>query len=166
MLKRWILATCAVVGVLGGCGRPRDPVSEDKFRVAAWRGDLEEVERWLADGMAVDVPGENGRTALYLAASEGRHAVVRLLLERGADVNAADSAGFTALFGAAQADDVEMVRLLLDAGANVNAPIKDPSSPLMGQTPLDWTSETGKRGAAAQLLRSRGGKTREELQAK
>jgi ankyrin repeat protein len=59
--------------------------------------------------------------ALPVAIRDGNHAMVRRLLDQGADANARDPAGETALMQAALNADAEMVRLLLDRGADVNA---------------------------------------------
>lgn len=37
------------------------------------------------------IGGQNGRTALFAAAAEGREEAIKLLLERKADVNKADT---------------------------------------------------------------------------
>ena len=61
-----------------------------------------------------------GMTALMWAARTGHEAVVRLLLEEGADVNAKNKSGETALMGAANKGYETIVRLLLEKGADVN----------------------------------------------
>jgi uncharacterized protein len=49
----------------------------------------------------VDARFNNGRTALMKAAGEGQEAVVRLLLENGADPNVRLTSGWTAMIEAA-----------------------------------------------------------------
>ena len=62
------------------------------------------------------------RTALMAACSnDGHPAIVRLLVERGAEVNTKGERGFTALHWAAMHGDVESVKYLLSKGANPNA---------------------------------------------
>eukprot|EP00899_Mesostigma_viride_P003715 jgi/Mesvir1/13344/Mv24003-RA.1 len=68
---------------------------------------------------------------LIEAAEQGDLAVVRLLVEDGADVNAEDKEGSTALMAAARTGHVESFWLLLENGAHVNARNKHGSSPLM-----------------------------------
>ena len=78
-------------------------------------GDLELVRLLLAKK-----PDRDGlRSALYQAISSKHLAVVRQLLEAGADVN--DNANSTALATAAYYGDPEIVKLLLARGADVNA---------------------------------------------
>jgi hypothetical protein len=62
-----------------------------------------------------------GDTALHSAARGGNEAVVRLLVDRGADVNAKDKYGQTALYSAACGGNEAVVRLLVDRGADVNS---------------------------------------------
>ncbi|RMZ74098.1 hypothetical protein GMOD_00004939 [Pyrenophora seminiperda CCB06] len=73
----------------------------------------------------VDIRDDFGKTALHLAALRGNEAVVRLLVEKGADVKAKDKNGMTALHGAASEGNEAMVRLLVDRGADVNAKSND-----------------------------------------
>jgi ankyrin repeat protein len=73
--------------------------------------------------------GENRRTPLMLlffsgeacARPEQGHAIVALLLQRGADVNQVDENKNTALMFAVDKCDRQTVRLLLKAGAKLNA---------------------------------------------
>ena len=62
-----------------------------------------------------------GMTALMWASHCGHEAVVRLLLEKGADINAKDPFGGTALKEAADEGRKTLVRLLLEKGADINA---------------------------------------------
>ena len=71
----------------------------------------------------------------------GDAALVKRLLDAGADPNAANSAGATALMWAAP--DLETMRVLLDAGADVNARSEDRRSALL------ITSGSVGRGAGA-----------------
>jgi ankyrin repeat protein len=59
-------------------------------------------------GRAIDVADTRGRTALALAAYEGRTDLVRMLLDSGADPNVADSDGRTALFHAVMRNHPEV----------------------------------------------------------
>ena len=139
---------------------------------AAYLGDVDELRRHLDDGTdpgdrtsGVDLlswsafggaehtakllleRGAGADTgALHFAAGGARLALVRLLLEAGADVNRRDPAtGRTPLHAAIAAgpagDAPEIVRVLLDNGADVNA------------TTLDGASALGMSHLAAARLR-------------
>ena len=77
------------------------------------------------------------RTALHRAASNGHEAVVRLLLEKGANFEAKNSCEKTALHCAAMGGHEAVVRLLLEKGAD----IEDKDS--HGMTALEWATEMG-----------------------
>lgn len=104
---------------------------------AAYRGDLETVRDFLADGFDVSAANEVGYTVLMAAARGGNLEILRLLLDRGAMVRQADHYGYTVLHWmvgqsvidtAAQA---EGVKLLIAAGADVNVGNGDGITPLM-----------------------------------
>lgn len=57
---------------------------------AAHRGELDKITRLLDTGLNVNETDVNGRTALHVAASEGRASIVSYLLERGANPKAID----------------------------------------------------------------------------
>jgi ankyrin repeat protein len=86
---------------------------------SALNGDAASATRLLAAGANVNDTAASGATALVLAAHRGHRALVRFLLESGADPDAA-SAGYTALHSAVLRGDQEMVKILLAHRANVN----------------------------------------------
>nr|CDP29975.1 Putative protein of unknown function [Podospora anserina S mat+] len=61
------------------------------------------------------------RTGLRSAASHGRDARIRELLDRGADIDARDEGGFTALMWAVDGGHLSTVRLLVENGADLDA---------------------------------------------
>ena len=82
---------------------------------------------------------------LLKMAKEGQDALVRTLLEAGAEVNARDENGRTALMLAALGGHLETVKSLLDAGANADAKDHD------GETAHNLASEQG-QNEIVQLL--------------
>jgi ankyrin repeat protein len=67
------------------------------------------------------VEGDEYATALYTATRGGHEAVVKLLIERGANVNAQGGRYGTALQAAAWGGQEAVVKLLIERSANVNA---------------------------------------------
>ena len=87
---------------------------------AASAGDVGAVHRFLADGADVDFIA-NGRfnsTPLQEAARAGHLAVVRMLLQAGADPNHSDNDTFTPANSAAGAGNWEIVKFLVWEGAD------------------------------------------------
>ena len=78
-----------------------------------------------------------GMIELYLVAYFGIKAIVKLLLEKGADVNAADQFGRTPLYQATKRGHIDIIKLLLEKGADVNAVNS------FGRMPLSWASGRG-----------------------
>jgi ankyrin repeat protein len=86
-------------------------------------------------------------TPLADAARARQHAVVRTLLQQGADASAAAGDGMTALHWAAMNGDLEMVHMLLAAGANLKAATR-----IDAATPLLLAAENGRAAVVGALL--------------
>ena len=95
--------------------------------------------------------------SIHDAAHTGNIEAVKQHLASGADLNAKDSEGGTPLHHAAWNGHKEIAELLIEKAADVNA---------LGDngTPLDWAIFR-KHPETVELLRKRGGKTGEELEA-
>ena len=119
------------------------------FVAAAATGDLDAVTRYLDAGVSVETrEASDSWSALHAAAVRRHPAIVRLLLERGADVDTVVDRLGTPLANAAGPGSVEIVRLLLDAGADVNS--KRGSVDDTG--PIAAAAEWGNSGVMAMLL--------------
>lgn len=116
---------------------------------AATVGNVEAVRKALdGDQAAVDDSGNDGYSALHLAAWFGRLEVARLLLERGADPNAVaqNDARVTPLHSAVSARHRDLVSLLLALGASANVFEHD------GRTPLHTAAHNGDEAIVSLLL--------------
>jgi hypothetical protein len=86
---------------------------------AARSGDESALRAALEEGMWTEArEPSDGRSALMIAAEEGRLGCVGALLEEGADVEARDEWGNDALMLAAAGGRTECVKALLGAGAH------------------------------------------------
>jgi len=145
---------------------------DDRVAVAATeavqRGDLNALRELLRDhpGLASAEIGDEGevgtrRSLLHAATDWPGHfpnnvAVVRLLIEHGADVNVrfAGPHTETPLHWAASSDDVDVLDALLDAGANIEAS----GAVIAGGTPIADATAFGQWNAARRLV-ERGART-------
>jgi ankyrin repeat protein len=124
--------------------------AEDGFtalHLAAFFGHVEAVRLLLRHGAKLESVAENPMRVrpLHSAAASGDRAVVRLLVDAGADLDAKQEGGFTPLHAVAQNGDDEGVELLLEAGA-----LPDPRTD-DGRTPEDLALAAGHRMLAARL---------------
>lgn len=86
----------------------------------ARNGDEALIE-YLDNGVSPDLANQDGNSLLMLAAYAGHTAIVRGLLERGADVDKQNNRGQTPLAGAVFKKYDEVVDVLIDAGADPHA---------------------------------------------
>jgi ankyrin repeat protein len=125
-----------------------DVNAQNAFHATAliWAGGDAVKSRMLIEhGADVNVRTQQERTPLMAAAKRnGNGALVRLLLEKGADVK---TPGDTPLIQAAQSGDVEIMRTLIERGANVNC-----ISPRLGETPLMYAAASDNVEAVRLLL--------------
>lgn len=98
--------------------------AEQDIYVASARGNVARVKELLdARPELLNAFAPDGHVPLGLAAFFGQHAVVELLLDRGAQVNLSskNAQKVTPLHGAVSRGDSAIAKLLLDKGAQVNA---------------------------------------------
>jgi hypothetical protein len=123
----------------------------DRFgRTELWRaareGQVEEVERLIAQVENPNARDIDDEGPLHAAVRGGRAKVVELLAAYGASVHAANRYGATPLHIAIDASQPEIARVLLTSGADVNA--RD----MFGMMPLHEAVLAGNRELAALLL--------------
>lgn len=97
------------------------PIPSAEFLVmSAVDGNIEAVKLFLAAGYSPDSE-DGGSPAIVRAATFGHPAIVRLLMDAGADINAVDEANTTALMRLAEkCAATETLRLLIEAGAKTD----------------------------------------------
>lgn len=83
---------------------------------------MEVAKALIARGTpAINASDEDGLTILIIAAREGDHEAVKLLIDHGADVNAEQEEGRTALMMAAINGHLNVTKTLLSGGATIDA---------------------------------------------
>ncbi len=124
-----------------------DPASVNSFApdgftplgLASFFGHPGIVEFLLNAGAQVNQASKNPTNVapIHSAAASRNAAILRLLLDRGADPNARQDSGFVPLHSAAANDDRESAALLLSRGADLNAKADN------GKTPADFARDRG-----------------------
>ena len=115
---------------------------------AARDGDLKRVQVLVVE-QGVDkeeTGGLYGSTPLYAASRNGHLAVVRYLVEQGADMEKVNSHGWTPLIEATFCGHLEVVRYLLEQGA------KRDKADTLGWTSLHWAASKGHLETAKLLM--------------
>ena len=106
--------------------------AEDLIR---YTDDVKGLSALIAQGVDVKRPSKNsqGRTLLFSAATEGKIAMMDVVLKAGADPNAKDESGMTALRHVAWTgkNQVNVTKRLIAAKADVNLAADDDWTPLI-----------------------------------
>lgn len=97
---------------------------------AILKNDIKELQRLLEEGVPIDTPDRDGRSALFQAVVDGNFDVVRLLVEHSANVNHRDTKGKTPLHFAAGEVQNKIAAYLLSQGAEIDAQDDDGNTPL------------------------------------
>ena len=114
----------------------------DEWHRAAIEGDVDVIERLVAEGLAVDGRDRYGQTALMLAAMHGRKPVVDLMLAHDGDLDVTAKYGLSALMLAIINRHDDIATTLIEAGAD---------------TTLRGTGAPGFAGKSARDLAKKGG---------
>ncbi len=107
---------------------------------------LSVVRKLIAERADVNMPSNDGSSALLWAAFHGDVEMTKALLAAGATVETANRYGVTPLLQASRNGDVEVIKALLDAGAQATRWHAE------GETPLMAAAKTGHVDAVKLLL--------------
>ena len=120
-----------------------------EIAVAAQRGELQQVVKWLQKGGqvdALDALDESRGGLLHAAAVGGRLRVAKELLQRGASIDLRSAKGSTALMVAAVMGQTAVVRMLLEHKASIDL------QNMCGSTALMHAAIKGKKECVQELL--------------
>jgi len=112
------------------------------FLTAASNGQLDVVEKLIAEGIDINTKSITGDTALSLAANGGHVDTVNCLIGHNADVNIQNANGTSALIFAYQKGYQQIAELLITNGADVNAVNHK------GESALDLSRQSGSQEIA------------------
>lgn len=147
MTRTWLLGTLFTAGLLLAQTVPPGDGSTPLHQ-AVYQDEIETARRLIAAGADVRAATRIGAiTPLLVAAKNGNPAMIKLLVDAGADPKSANAQGTTALMMAAAAGNAEAVNLLIDKGADVNA-----RESAHGQTALMFASSLNRVAAVKALL--------------
>ena len=122
-LSVWSVPECYTIMEMlvdnGAKVNARDRSGQCALHFAAFRGDVEALDRLLGYGARIDNADQDGRTALWFAARSGHCKATSFLIERGAQVNVQDYEK-SALWEAIYSQHAPVIDTLLKHGANVN----------------------------------------------
>lgn len=130
MGKLVLAVAIGVAVILAGAVFGAEAAEPKNLRQAAYLGDVESINKFLARGDDINGANKDRRTPLYYAIQEDELEAAKVLLEKGAKPDIADCNGMVALHVAALNGDMVAVRLLVGHGADVNIFTPGGASPL------------------------------------
>ena len=142
------LALVGTVMALGACQKDEkkpDAAMSQEMVVAIVQGKPIEVKQLLDKGESVDAK-QGGKTALHMAAMNGKVDIISILIARGAKVDNQDEEGVTPLMLAASTGKIEAVQALLAQGAKIETQNK------LGENALHIAGAHGKKDVVVELL--------------
>jgi ankyrin repeat protein len=95
--------------------------ADSTFRQAIISNNLSDINRLAAQTDDIDQRGTNGKTALMVAAKAGDSALVKNLMDAGANPNAENINGGTPVMFAAITGDKTTLKILIKAGVDISA---------------------------------------------
>jgi ankyrin repeat protein len=121
--------------------------NEQEFFTAVREGDTATVQTMLnVNNTLANIQNMQGSFPLFMAAENGHHLIVELLINAGADINRNSENEWSALSGAASYGHINVLRLLIEEGANVNI------EEVGGRTPLLIAAHNGHTEAVRVLI--------------
>ncbi len=138
------------------------------FHRCCFFGDLNTVQRFIDEGVDINLPDDSGNPPLHLSVGGSgdekgvdNFEIAKLLIEKGADINQQDGRGCTALHVAAGLGLIEFIELLLENKADKSlcnnrghAPFKDSESAklYLSNRRVDIIADTGAYRTACQYV--------------
>jgi len=114
-MSSWLVLTAGIIlAILGHFGRS---MTKGRLHMAARRGDVMEMQHWLAKGFKINSKRENGLTPLHWVAFKGYLAAAQFLVENGANINSRDTVGKTPLKHARDQGNADVASFLEKSGA-------------------------------------------------
>ena len=111
------------------------------LHAAAASGDLRRIRDFIANGAAVDSRDDYFRTPLHVATYGKHHAVMRALVEAGANPNALERDRYDIVTIASVANDVATLKLALELGCSArNITSRYDGTALIAAAHLGWTA--------------------------
>ena len=152
MMRSLFLHAMALMVLLPGCGKERDPAEKEAFFEAVFGGDVAKVRAALQnDGSWSEerVSWSSGMTPLHVAAWQGMEEMAVMLLDEGADVDPRDDLKRTPLHLASEFDHTKIASMLLAKGADTEV-----TDIAFQYTPLQMAAMLEKKKTAELLIAS------------
>lgn len=126
-----------------------EKISTEKWgplHTLALSGQIHFIDQLLENGVSIDLPEKDGRTALHASIIGKKEAVISHLLRKGANPHVTDKNGVSTLHYAVQVGAIQTVKLLIKSNVDVNASDNE------GWTPLHVATQSRNKDIAKVLL--------------